>query len=115
MKGRLLFRKDFRKTQNNSAILSQVLFWLATRKEKGSSDSGWFRSSAVPQLIWQEKGTLFLYESGYRGSIYPRYRWSVFGFEIADALLEALCYEIESKELIAQIDGRKAASVEHIA
>lgn len=100
-------------TINNASIISNALFWLATRKQYGSSDFGWFRGTAAPRLIFGDRGVLYLYEAGYRDALYPRYRWGAWsGQTMVEALFAALISEIESEDLVASIDKRKAVTLE---
>lgn len=97
-----------------AAILANALFWLATRKDKRSQDLGWMRGTPATQVIQAggRQARLFIYEAGYRGTLWPRYCWPLPGLLChAEATVEALLLETAKDGLVAERDSRAAASV----
>lgn len=92
----------------NSSILTNALFLTALRKHRGDNALGWFRGSACPQLLG---GCFVLYEAGYRGTMYPRYWWTVSANTFAEAALEALLQEQAQPDLVARLDTRHPATI----
>lgn len=99
------------------AVLAAVLFGVANTKS-GKEGEGWHRGTACPQLIgdYDDGWTLYLYEAGYRETIYPRYKWRGRQYQNDSMVMElwrVLIDELRAATFTGERDERKSATVEH--
>lgn len=97
----------------NAAILAQALAAQVNDKSSVRRERGTF----APQLVQRgaDPPTLYLYEAGYFGTLFPRWKWSLPGHRISSgtpaALWSAIVAEASSRELTALPDERRPATV----
>lgn len=102
-------------TPANSAILATALMAVMNQKCKASGKAVSDRGTPCPQVVTAgRKTTLYLYEAGYRDTIFPRFQWEVpldVDAGYPGALWAAIVAEVDAPAIRAQMDHRAAASV----
>ena len=97
----------------NAAILAQALATQVNDKSSVRRERGTF----APQLVQRgaDPPTLYLYEAGYFGTLFPRWKWVLPGHPISAgtpaALWSAIVAEASRRELAALPDERQPATV----
>jgi hypothetical protein len=103
-------------TTANGAILATVLMTLMNAKRKAADLYEFNRGTPCCQFIDGENGpTFYLYEGGYRASLYPAWIWRLPRFQSSPGyvrpLWEIICLEMASKDIVGQQDNRSAATI----
>jgi len=95
--------------RSNIALLAGMLMEIACLK----SGEAWDRGTAAPQVVSgiHPSTTLFLYEAGARGAIFPRYLWTDVVFDVCGALCQAIGRELRVPKLTGQNDTRSCGLV----
>ena len=110
----LYIKNNFRATQNNLSILLNTLFWFTTRKKYKTNSSGFFRGFVAARLLQEGQETkLYIYEAGYKDSLFPRFIWTLPNNppDYPTTILKVLLQEINSPELTAEVDIRNPAEL----
>lgn len=94
-------------------ILAEALMGVMNSKNEIEFDRG----SPCFQLTSHglEPWTLYLYEAGYSGAMFPRWKWTLPNYRgggITEAAWIALCAEVRAgKTIVAKPDNRAAAII----
>lgn len=95
----------------NVVILARALATQVNDKSSVRYDRGTF----APQLVQQgaDPPTLYLYEAGYFGALFPRWKWTLLRRPVGlvEALWSAIVAEASSRDLTALLDERQPAVV----
>ena len=104
-------------TGANGAILAMALMTLMNAKRKAADLYEFNRGTPCCQFIDDSTNgpTFYLYEGGYRASLYPAWIWRLPRFQSSPGyvrpLWEIICLEMASKDIVGQQDNRSAATI----
>lgn len=104
-------------TTANGAILAMALMTLMNIKRKAAGLYEFNRGAPCCQFIDDSTNgpTFYLYEGGYRASLYPAWIWRLPRFQSSVGyvrpLWEIICMEMASKDIVGLQDNRSAATV----
>lgn len=104
-------------TQANDAILARALMDVVNCKRRRRGDCEYDRAMVCADVIGAVRGPtlLYLYEAGYRDTIYPRYLWRLpdvpLSVGTAGVLWAAICTKVAAAEIVGEEDKRAPACV----